>query len=177
MTKEEKQALLQGLFQGANLEHAQVNVVVESGATVTYNACGADGKQGRKETEGQDVEKATQAALEYVGRLKEMVSTEWRERYLELFRRIFALPEVRVAIAVVGRQQGTTFNRNLVANCVQLVLQENDIFLPTANPSRMAERLENNKDHSVKAALGVVPPDRELKDAVKEVIKESKKNF
>ena len=38
MTKEEKQALLQGLFQGANLEHAQVNVVVESGATVTYNA-------------------------------------------------------------------------------------------------------------------------------------------
>lgn len=177
MTKEEKQALLQGLFQGANLEHAQVNVVVESGATVTYNAGGADGKQGRKETEGQDVEKATQAALEYVGRLKEMVSTEWRERYLELFRRIFALPEVRVAIAVVGRQQGTTFNRNLVANCVQLVLQENDIFLPTANPSRMAERLENNKDHSVKAALGVVPPDMELKDAVKEVIKESKKNF
>jgi hypothetical protein len=41
----------------------------------------------------------------------------------------------------------------------------------------MAERLENNNDHSVKAALGVVPPDSELKDAVKEVIKESKKNF
>lgn len=36
MTQEEKKELLAGLFQGANLEHAQINVVVESGAKVCY---------------------------------------------------------------------------------------------------------------------------------------------
>ena len=55
-----------------------------------------------------------------------------------------------------------------------MMLQEQDIFLPTANPSRMAEKLEKNKDHSVKAALGAVPQDKQLKEAVKAKIKESK---
>ena len=36
MTQEEKAKLLQGLFQGANMQHAQVNVIVESGAKVVY---------------------------------------------------------------------------------------------------------------------------------------------
>ena len=36
MTEEEKAKLLQGLFQGANMQHAQVNVIVESGAKVVY---------------------------------------------------------------------------------------------------------------------------------------------
>ncbi|MBQ5391526.1 MAG: hypothetical protein IIU44_04070, partial [Spirochaetales bacterium] len=58
-----------------------------------------------------DVEAATKAALEYVGRLKEMVTPAWQEHYLQMFERIFALPQVRVSIAEVGRQKGTTFNR------------------------------------------------------------------
>jgi hypothetical protein len=121
-----------------------------------------------------DVESATSAAMEYVGRLKDMVTPAWADHYMDLFKKIFALPQVRVSIAIVGKQQGTTFNRNMVANILQMMLQENDIFLPTANPSRMAEILENNKDHSVKAALGSVPQDKQLKEAVKTVIKESK---
>jgi hypothetical protein len=36
MTQEEKKELMAGLFQGANLEHAQINVVVEKGAKVVY---------------------------------------------------------------------------------------------------------------------------------------------
>ena len=36
MTQEEKAKLLQGLFQGANMQNAQVNVIVESGAKVVY---------------------------------------------------------------------------------------------------------------------------------------------
>ena len=95
---------------------------------------------------------------------------------MDLFKRIFSLPQVRLNIGIVGKQQGTTFNRNLVANFVQIMLQEHEIFVPSANPSRMAEKLENNKDHSVKVALGAAPEDKQLKKAVKEIIEESRNN-
>ncbi len=177
MTNDEKQDLLRAMFQGANLEHAQVNAVVESGATVAYHY--HEGDRGRRPSEvpDTDVEAATQSALEYVGRLKDMARPErGEERFMALFARIFELPQVRQGIAVVGKQQGTTFHRNLVANCVHLALRC-DIFQLSVNPTRMAERLEHNKDHSVKAALGSMPQDRETKAVVKAVIEESKKTL
>lgn len=36
MTFEKKKALVSGLLQGANLEHAQINVILEQGTIVTY---------------------------------------------------------------------------------------------------------------------------------------------
>jgi len=36
MTQEDKMIFLQGMFQGANMQNAQINVVVESGAKVVY---------------------------------------------------------------------------------------------------------------------------------------------
>ena len=150
----------------------QVNILTGDHAQAVYHEAEKPAKHADKNE--CDVEAATSAAMEYVGRLKEMVAPAWVDRYMELFKQIFALPQVRVNIAVVGKQQGTSFNRNMVANVVQMMLQEQDIFLPTANPSRMAEKLEHNKDHSVKAALGAVPQDKQLKEAVKAKIKESK---
>ena len=150
----------------------QVNILTGDHAQAVYHEAEKPAKHADKDE--CDVEAATSAAMEYVGRLKEMVAPAWASRYMDLFKQIFALPQVRVNIAVVGKQQGTSFNRNMVANVVQMMLQEQDIFLPTANPSRMAEKLEHNKDHSVKAALGAVPQDKQLKEAVKAKIKESK---
>lgn len=152
----------------------QVNILTGDHASAPFYEAEKPAKQRSKEE--ADVEQATRAAMEYVGRLKDMVTPAWEERYMELFKRIFALPQVRVNIGIIGKQQGTTFNRNLVANFVQIMLQEHDIFEPSANPSRMAEKLENNKDHSVKVALGAVPEDKQLKKAVKDIIEESKKN-
>ena len=152
----------------------QVNILTGDHASAPFYEAEKPAKQHSKEE--TDVEQATRAAMEYVGRLKDMVTPAWEERYMELFKRIFALPQVRVNIGIIGKQQGTTFNRNLVANFVQIMLQEHDIFEPSANPSRMAEKLENNKDHSVKVALGAVPEDKQLKKAVKDIIEESKKN-
>ena len=150
----------------------QVNILTGDHAQAIYHEAEKPARHADKDE--CDVEAATRAAMEYVGRLHEMVTPSWASRYMDLFKQIFALPQVRVNIAVVGKQQGTSFNRNMVANVVQMMLQEQDIFLPTANPSRMAEKLEHNKDHSVKAALGAVPQDKQLKEAVKTVIKESK---
>ena len=92
-----------------------------------------------------DVETATKAALEYVGRLKEMVTPAWQEHYLQMFERIFALPQVRVSIAEVGRQKGTTFNRNMVASFVHLMLEEKGIFLMKGSVEKAAEELGVNK--------------------------------
>ena len=150
----------------------QVNILTGDHAQAVYHEAEKPARHADKDE--CDVEAATRAAMEYVGRLHEMVTPAWASRYMDLFKQIFALPQVRVNIAVVGKQQGTSFNRNMVANVVQMMLQEQDIFLPTANPSRMAEKLEHNKDHSVKAALGAVPQEKQLKEAVKTVIKESK---
>lgn len=151
----------------------QINILTGDHASAPFYEAEKSAKhRGNNDT---DVEQATKAAMEYVGRLKDMVTPAWEERYMDMFKRIFALPQVRVNIALVGKQQGTTFNRNLVASFVQMMLLENEIFVPTANPSRMAEKLEHNKDHSVKAALGAVPDDKQLKQAVKEIIEESKK--
>ena len=152
----------------------QVNILTGDHASAPFYEAEKPAKQRSKEE--TDVEQATRAAMEYVGRLKDMVTPAWEERYMELFKRIFALPQVRLNIGIIGKQQGTTFNRNPVANFVQIMLQEHDIFEPSANPSRMAEKLENNKDHSVKVALGAVPEDKQLKKAVKDIIEESKKN-
>ena len=151
----------------------QINVLTGDHASAPFYEAEKPSKQ--RSNDEPDVERATQAAMEYVGRLKDMVNPVWEEQYMNMFRRIFALPQVRVNIAIIGKQQGTIFNRNLVANFVHMMLDE--IFVPTANPSRMAEKLENNKDHSVKAALGVVPDDKQVKEAVKDIIKESKKNI
>lgn len=168
MNNDELKELLSAMVSQAK----QVNILTGDHAQAVYNEAEKPVKTAGKDE--HDVEAATQAAMEYVGRLKEMVTPAWADRYMDLCEQIFALPQVRINIAVVGKQQGTTFNRNMVANVVQMMLLENDIFLPTANPSRMAEKLENNKDHSVKAALGAVPQDKQLKEAVKAKIKESK---
>lgn len=184
MTQEEMQKALEAI--GKSGITVQGDLVLEKKVeyeigNVETGAIGIQINNGNKkptekvnDKDEHDVEAATQAAMEYVGRLKEMVAPAWADRYMDLCEQIFALPQVRVNIAIVGKQQGTTFNRNMVANVVQMMLRENDIFLPTANPSRMAEKLENNKDHSVKAALGAVPQDKQLKEAVKAKIKESK---
>ena len=37
MTTEEKMALLNGILQGANMEHAQINLILAEGATISYS--------------------------------------------------------------------------------------------------------------------------------------------
>ena len=68
-----------------------------------------------------------------------------------------------------GRQQGTTFNRNLVANILHL-MAEKKVLAITANATKMAEVLEGDANASVRAKLGEMPP-KEVKDAVEEWLK------
>ena len=85
--------------------------------------------------------------LDYVGSLKPFVAFEWKNRYESTWRSILALPEVAAAVYEPGKQKDTTFNRNLVANT-----------------------LENDKEHSVRAQLRSKPGDREVTEAVNKLL-------
>ena len=67
MKKKEKRALLRdllGLFQGANLQNAQVNMFVERGAKVVYQeVAGAGGASGDRSREGATDAAAAGAAV------------------------------------------------------------------------------------------------------------------
>lgn len=66
----------------------------------------------------QDAEREQRKAeiMDYVAKLKNYVAKDWKNRYESLWKEILALPEVNAEVYEPGRQQGTTFNRNLIAN-------------------------------------------------------------
>ena len=107
--------------------------------------------------------------LEYVMRLHPLhVREEWREKYQVLWVEILELPAVSDTIYNKGKQQGTTFNRNLVANILHLMAEKKVLAL-TANATKMAEMLEGNTNASVRAKLGEMPP-KEIKESIEVLI-------
>ena len=118
---------LKDLLSAVVSQAKQVNILTGDHAQAIYHEAEKPARHADKDE--CDVEAATRAAMEYVGRLHEMVTPAWSSHYMDLFKQIFALPQVRVNIAVVGKQQGTSFNRNMVANVVQMMLQEQDIWV------------------------------------------------
>ena len=110
-----------------------------------------------------------QLIIDYVMRLHPLhVREEWREKYQALWEEILELPAVSATIYNKGKQQGTTFNRNLVANILHLMAEKKVLAL-TANATKMAEMLEGDTNASVRAQLGVMPP-KEIKESIEVLI-------
>ena len=107
--------------------------------------------------------------MEYVGRLKPVVREQYRNEYDTIWEGILELTQVRTLIYNKGKQQDTTFNRNLLA---QIIHQVDAIYLPTANTVQMSTYLEPEKgvNHPVRQKLGEVP-DKAIKKAVEEYLK------
>ncbi len=98
--------------------------------------------------------------LVYVNYLNGQVVDAWKSRYVKLWEGILDLDIVAKAVYNPGKQQGTNFNRNLVANIIHYLgnqNQENRRVFKDYNAARYTEKLELNKDHSVRAALGQDP--------------------
>ena len=113
MTTEEKRALLSGILQGANLEHAQINLILAEGATISYsNNQTNDNKSTINNHQAKD------AIMDYVGRLKPMVRDSYIDCYDQLWTEILELKEVKMQVYDIGKQHDTKFNRNLVAQII-----------------------------------------------------------
>ena len=97
------------------------------------------------------------SVLEYVMRLHPShVCKEWRDKYRPLWVDIIELPAVADKIFDKGKQQNTSFNRNLVGNILHLLAEKK--ILNTTNATRLSEALENDPNASVRAKLGEMPP-------------------
>ena len=145
--------------QGAIVNNGQMNV---GGGTIHVHV---QGKQQVVEEVDQNATRNPQLIIDYVMRLHPVyVRKEWQDKYEELWKQIMELPAVSATIYNKGKQQGTTFNRNLVANILHLMAEKKVLAL-TANATKMAEMLEGDTNASVRAQLGVMPP-KEIELAV-----------
>ena len=94
--------------------------------------------------------------LSYVGRLRVYVSDDWKTRYTRMWEDILALDVVASEVYNPGKQQGTDFNRNLVANIIHY-LRDKGVYKSNLSVSDLAVGLEGDANHSVRGALGKAP--------------------
>lgn len=106
--------------------------------------------------------------MAYVGNVKPYVGKEWKNRYETLWRSILAISEVDAAVYEPGKQKNTSFNRNLIANIIYIMCKEG--VLTTDNAATLAQALEGDKDHSVRAQLHTEPDERLLVKHVKDLL-------
>ena len=153
--------------QGAIVNNGQMNV---GGGTIHVHV------QGKQQVVEEQAENATcnpqpdkKSIIDYVMKLHPVyVSKEWQDKYEWLWKAILELPVVAEKIYDKGRQQNTTFNRNLVGNILHL-LADKKVLAITANATKMAEVLEGDANASVRAKLGEMPS-RAIEQAVESLI-------
>jgi len=109
--------------------------------------------------------------LNYVSCLRPHVQKEKQAHYMQLWDKILSLEVVESEVYDPGKQQGTNFNRNLVANIIHF-LDYFDFYAEVYNAAAFTFALEADKDHSVRAAL-TKDPSEAVKKAVDNLIKGS----
>ena len=153
---------LKGLFEGGNFTNAQINVVTGDGVQISYESTN------KKESEVTNGIK--QPIMDYVNRLMPVVRQQYQAIYNDMWYEILELKEVKMCVYNKGKQQGTTFNRDFVAQIIHLLGDR--VYLPNANTVVMAEYLElgKGKDHPVRQKLGEMP-EKVVGKAIEKLIK------
>jgi len=106
--------------------------------------------------------------LNYVSRIRPLLTDEAKSTYMKMWEDILNLPEVAALVYKSGKQWGTNFNRDLVANILYHLRARKIyavVYKDNYNGAKMAEYLEGNKEHSVKHALRD-EPSKEIRDAI-----------
>lgn len=154
---------LRGLFEGGSFPNAQINVLTGDGVQISYESP-------KKKAQEERYEGVKQSVMDYVGRLMPVVEADYREQYEIIWKEILEQDAVSQVVYDRGRQQGTLFNRKLVAQVSHMMV--GGVIIKNTTDVKMAELLEpeKGKDHSVRGALGVSPEDKQVKKAVKEVL-------
>ena len=154
---------LKGLFEGGNFPNAQINILTGDGIQISYKS--SEEKKGEAEPASKD------AIMDYVKRLMPVVREEYQSVYVDMWLGILDLKEVKLQVYNKGKQQGTSFNRDFVAQIIHQLGQR--IYTPEANAVVMAEYLEPEKgrDHPVRKKLGE-KPEKVIAKAIEEQIKD-----
>ena len=128
----------------------------------------------REPEENIDCTPIRKEILNYVSRVRPLLYDEAKSTFMKMWEDILALPEVESKVYKSGKQWGTNFHRDLVAN-ILFHLRARKIYKvvykDNYNGAAMAEALEGDRDHSVKHALREEPP-VDVREAVDKMLKE-----
>ena len=94
--------------------------------------------------------------IDYVCKVRCYLAEEWRSRFDKVWEELLSRKTISEAIYRVGKQQGTNFNRNLVAN-ILYYMDRHGVYGRRYNAASMALALEGDKDSSIRAALRKEP--------------------
>lgn len=140
-----------------------------------------DGRRGKicilKHKNNDDIETRRKAILEFVNRVIDLVDEGFVPVYKEMWETILNKESVKSIVYEKGKQQNTTFNRNLVANILHFML-EKGVFKAGSKPAAMSRSLDPDRgvNSPVKAQLGLPPNDKDIKKDVENVITEYSKS-
>ena len=103
-----------------------------------------------------DKAQVKQEIRSFVSHLGIALNPEWSSTYKKFWDDVLNLDILPVTVYNPGKQQGTVFNRNLVANII-FYLSKKGAFKSPYIPSEMARLLTGSADSSVRAALSKAP--------------------
>ena len=118
-----------------------------------------------------DKEELMSKVINYVKKTMDYVADDWKNRFESLWLDILRLKEVDAEVYNRGGQQGTDFNRVLVAGIIH-VLMDGKVY-KKCTYTALALALENNEDHHVRQELGKNPSE-EVIAAVKKLLQRKK---
>ena len=152
-------------FQDIHIDH--VDNFNPNATTVVNNYYGDKQKSvpaAEKVLQDAEREKRKADIMQYVAKLARYVSKDWMNRYETLWKNILALPEVEAEVYEPGKQKGTTFNRNLIANIICMMVSA-EVF-NTDNATHLTIALEGDKEHSVRNQLREYPQNDDIKEKI-----------
>ena len=156
-------------FQDIHIDH--VDNFNPNATTVVNNYYGDKQKSvpaAEKVLQDAEREKRKADILQYVAKLSQYVSKDWKNRYENLWKNILALPEVEAEVYEPGKQKGTTFNRNLIANIICMMVRT-EVFT-TNNATHLTIALEGDKEHSVRNQLREYPQNDDIKEKINDLL-------
>lgn len=112
--------------------------------------------------------------LNYVSRVRRLLTDEAKSTYMKMWEDILDLPQVACKVYKPGKQWGTNFHRDLVANILYHLRTRKIykvVYKDNYNGAAMCEALEGDRDHSVKHALRDEPP-VDVREAVDKLLAE-----
>lgn len=112
--------------------------------------------------------------LNYVSRVRPLLTDGAKGMFMKMWEDFLTLPAVKSKVYNPGKQWGTNFHRDLVANILYYLRSRKIykvVYKDNYNGAAMAEALEGDRDHSVKHALRDEPP-MDVRDAVDKLLKE-----
>lgn len=138
--------------------------------TVINNNYGARVKsQGTNNDAVVDKEEIRTKIIQYVEKTLDYVADDWKNKFKTLWEDILKIREVDAEVYNRGEQQGTVFNRVLVA-AITHILMDAKVYIKCTYTA-LAIALENNEEHHVRQELGKYPSDG-IQTALKKLLKE-----